>query len=230
MSRPRLDYVSDYTSETTVERASTALVIVDMQYASASRNEGQGRLLIEEGRTEVGKERFDRIEQVVLPNLSWLLDQCRADSIPVVHLVSGAIRSDYMDVAPHLRAITKARGNLRGTRVAEIIDALQPTGEELVVWKASVSGFNSSSLEAILRSLEIRSILFAGVSTNQCVGFTAFDAADRGFEALMVEDCCAATKAVYHDAALINHQRMLGRVVSSRQIMEELRPGQGVGA
>lgn len=223
MTRPQLDYASDYTIDVSVDATTTALVIVDMQYASASRTEGQGRLLVEEGRPEVGKERFDRIEQVVLPNLRWLLDQFRADSLPVIHLVSAASRPDYMDVAVHLRAMARARGNLRGTRVAEILDELKPVDGELVVWKSSVSGFNSSGIEAIVRSLGVRSLLFAGVSTNQCVGLSAFDAADRGLQAVMIGDCCAATKMEYHDAALINHQRFLGRVASSRSIMEELR-------
>jgi biuret amidohydrolase len=223
MTQAKLDYASDYTINTRLDPATTALVIVDMQYASASRTEGQGRLLVEEGRPEVGKERFDRIEQVVLPNLRWLLDQFRADRLTVIHLVSAASRPDYMDVAPHLRAMARARRNLRGTRVAEILDELKPVEPEMVIWKSTVSGFNSTGIEVLLGSLGVRSLLFAGVSTNQCVGLTAFDAADRGFQALMIDDCCAATKAEYHDAALINHQRFLGRVGSSRKVMEELR-------
>jgi biuret amidohydrolase len=223
MPRAQLDYASDYTSDARIDPARTALVIVDMQYASASRTEGQGRLLEKEGRPEIGKERFDRIEQVVLPNLRRLLDHFRTGGLPVLHVASAATRPDYMDVAPHLREMARARGNLRGTRVAEILDELKPLAEELVFWKSTVSGFNSTGIEVGLHSLGIRSVLFTGVSTNQCVGLSAFDAADRGFQAVMVEDCCAATKMEYHDAALINHQRFLGRVMSSGGVIEELQ-------
>lgn len=36
-----------------------------------------------------------------------------------------------------------------------------------------------------------RTLLFAGVNTDQCVLGTLFDAYNRGFDCVMLEDCCA---------------------------------------
>ena len=43
----------------TLHRDNTAVVVVDMQYASASRHEGLGRLLKDQGHSEQGAARFD---------------------------------------------------------------------------------------------------------------------------------------------------------------------------
>ena len=65
-------------------------------------------------------------------------------------------------------------------------------------------------------------LCFTGVSTNSCVEGPARDAADRGFQALLVEDGCAAASARLHEATCENFQRLLGRVASSADVLAEL--------
>jgi biuret amidohydrolase len=48
----------------------------------------------------------------------------------------------------------------------------------------------------------IRNIVFTGVTTDVCVHTTMRDANDRGYECLLLSDCCAATKVENHLAAL----------------------------
>lgn len=220
--RPSLDYASDYTEEVRLFPGRTILVVVDMQYASGSRTDGQGKLLAKQGAEHLGAERFDRIERIVVPNLQRLLSFFRSNDLPVLYLVTGAARSDGSDMARHLRRMAIARGNFIGTRTHEILDELKPDAYDLVLRKTTVSGFASTGLEAAVRAMGIDSLVFSGISTNQCVGLTAMDAADRGFRCVIVEDCSGATKQSYHDAALINFQRFMGRVASSSEIVAEL--------
>lgn len=218
-----LDYATDYTEVFRLDSRRSILVIIDMQYASASRSEGLGKRLSAEGRETLATERFDRIEQVVLPNLQRLQTFFRGHGLPVMYLTIGSDRADYLDMAEHVRAIAVAAGNRVGQRAHEILDELKPLEHELVLRKTTISGFKSTGLDGILRSLGVDHLIFAGVSTNQCVDATARDAAELGFKCVIVEDCCAAARQSYHEASLLNFRRFYGRVVMSQDAMKELR-------
>ena len=52
----------------TLEPRKTALIVVDMQYASASRTYGMGKKLASEGKEGLASWRFDRIEEPHVDN------------------------------------------------------------------------------------------------------------------------------------------------------------------
>jgi nicotinamidase-related amidase len=71
----------------------------------------------------------------------------------------------------------------------------------------------------------IRNIVFAGVTTDVCVHTTMRDANDRGYECLLLADCCAATKMEHHLAAIdmIKMQGgVFGAVATSKDFLEAL--------
>ena len=68
------DYQDDYSDTTPIDPESTALIIIDMQYASGCRDTGLGRMLRDQGLEETGRYRFDRIEQLVIPGIKQLLN------------------------------------------------------------------------------------------------------------------------------------------------------------
>ena len=219
---PLDDYMNSYTQPIRLDPQRTILVVVDMQYASGCRTEGLGRRLIIENREGYGKERFDRIEQVVAPNLKRLLAFFRERHFPVLYLVIGSEHPELLDIPRHMRRLVRATNNRVGTREHEILDDLRPRSDETVLRKTTISAFSSTGIEVTLRALGTDCLVFTGISTNMCVDSTARDAADRGFDCVLVEDCCGAAKMAYHDAALVTFQRLFGRVASSEEVMAEL--------
>jgi nicotinamidase-related amidase len=217
------DYISDYTATFGLEPDSTALIVVDMQYASAYRHAGLGKRLMDEGKDELVAYRFDRIENVVVPTIKRLVTFSRENHLTIFHITIGSYADDYSDTLPHLKKLFQSSNNRLGRREHEILDELKPEPGEMLINKTTIGAFNSTNLEAILRSYDIKSILFAGVSTNMCVESTARDAADKGFKCVIVEDACGATKQEYHDATLSTFQRLFGKVQSADQVIEELR-------
>ena len=216
------DAVGEHTLTQRLDPASTALVIIDMQYASACRTTGFGRWLAERGRAADGSYRFDRIEQLLVPNIQRLLAHFREAGLPVVFVRLGAQMTGCRDLIPHLRQLEIAFGNIEGEREYEILDELAPLPGEAVVTKLSASAFTSSGIEVLLRNLGATCLIFVGVSTSQCVDLTARDAADRGFHCFVVEDAVAEDREEWHDSTLEQFQRLFGQVAMTDDVIAEL--------
>ncbi|MDJ0951677.1 MAG: isochorismatase family cysteine hydrolase [Alphaproteobacteria bacterium] len=91
---------------------------------------------------------------------------------------------------------------IRGERGFQIIDELRPEQDEPVIDKAGSGAFYGTDLELLLHHNGIVNMVFTGITTDVCVHSTIREATDRGFDCLLLEDCCAATLRSNHVAAL----------------------------
>lgn len=70
----------------------------------------------------------------------------------------------------------------------ELVDALQPGPQDIVVPKPRYSGFFNSALDSTLRARAIRNLVFTGIATNVCVESTLRDAFHLEYFAVMLAD------------------------------------------
>lgn len=215
------DYIRAFTVERKPDPARSALVIIDMQYATGSRQGALGRRLKAQG-SAMADYRFERIERCVLPNARRLLDAWRGARRRVLFVTIGATLPDCSDAPPHMRKLFLELKNYAGSREHEIIDELKPVRGEAVVNKTSNGAFATSGIDSVLRAWNCDQLYLLGVSTNMCVDTTAREAADRGYAVTLVEDACGTTQPMLHEAAMINFQRLFGRVRSTEQVLAEL--------
>jgi nicotinamidase-related amidase len=215
------DYIRAYMSERAVEPARAALLIIDMQNATGSRDGPLGQRLRAEG-SSLGDYRFDRIERLVTPNALRLRERFRALGRPVLHVTIGAALPDASDAPPHMRRLFAETGNHLGSPAHEIVDALKPQPGEHVLRKTTIGAFASTNIDSLLRALGAEQLWLCGVSTNMCVETTAREAADRGYLVTLVEDACGTTHEDLHQVTMRNFQRLFGRVRSTAQSLEDL--------
>jgi nicotinamidase-related amidase len=216
------DAVLEHTLGFVLDPPSTALVVIDMQYATACRTTGMGRWLAERGREDEGRYRYDRIEELLVPNIGRLLAFFREHDLTRIFVRLGGQMAGCRDLIPHVQELEAAFGNVEGEREFEFLDELAPLAGEPVLTKLSASAFTSSNIDALLRNLGVRTLVHTGLSTSQCIDLTARDAADRGYTSVVVEDAVAEDRPDYHEWTLEQFRRLFGRVATTDEVLAEL--------
>jgi len=223
---PAEPYVWPFDGE--LRRDDTALVIIDMQTDFC----GEGGYIQLLG--------YDiSLTRACIAPIARVLARARSLGMHVLHTREGH-RSDLSDLpANKLWRSRKMKGGIgigdrgpagrvlvRGEPGWDIIPELYPKEGEPIIDKPGKGAFFATDLDHLLRSRGIRNLLLSGITTDVCVHTTMREANDRGYECLLLTDCCGATDAANHQAA-INMVKMqngvFGAVSTSAAFLESCR-------
>jgi len=226
--KPSDDPLGVFPVEFRIDASKTALMIIDMQKYEYHPDYPVGRFLRAEF-PEIFFYVYPRLRDIVIPNIRGLLDFFREHGLRIIYVGVGPLLPDASDMIPRRRARDLRRLKKTGiehflhvgTPEREILDELKPASGELVIYKNSSSPFTSTGIDQILRNMAIETLVITGVSTSACVETTARDAADRGYNCLLVDDACAAKNQELHDGTMRNFELFFGRVVTTRRTIEE---------
>jgi nicotinamidase-related amidase len=205
----------------------TAIVVIDMQNDFCT----QGGWVDHMG----GDYQSDRAP---IGPLQKLLPALRAAQVPVVW-VNWGNRPDLANMPPnqiHLYkpkghgtglgdALPDGRGNVleKDAWAAAVVDELAPLPGDICVDKHRISGFWDTPLDSILRNLGVRTLLFAGVNTDQCVLHSLTDANFLGYGCVLLDDCCATSSPAFcTEATIWNVKKCFGFVTGSAAVLASL--------
>jgi ureidoacrylate peracid hydrolase len=179
--------MSALSREVPIDPAHAALLIIDVQ-----------NYCIATGKSEY----FDRsLLEVVLPNIRRLQSACRSGAIEVMYSVIENMTRDGRD-----RSLDYKISDIdvpRGSWEAQVLDEIAPADNEMIFRKTSSSVFISTNIDYVLRNLRVRSLIVAGLLTDQCVESAVRDACDLGYLVTLVSDACTTASAERHEQSLL---------------------------
>jgi len=165
--------------EVRVDPSSAALLIIDVQNDFANPS---GKL-------------YARGAEKVIPPIKKLASAARRSGATVIYTQDWHVKGD-----PEFEIW--GEHTLAGTWGAEIVDELKPEEADVIVRKPSYDAFYSTSLDHVLRSRKITTLILTGLLGNTCVHCTAIGAAMRGYRLIVPVDAVFTIHEFDHVASL----------------------------
>jgi ureidoacrylate peracid hydrolase len=190
--------------EVPIDPAQAALLFIDVQNYTARTDGGEyGALTPAERESRYGWF-FRTLHETALPNMQRLQAACRRAKIEVMYTVIEALTRDGRDLSLDYRI--SGLFVPRGSWDAKVLDAIAPAGDEIVLPKTSSSVFISTNIDYVLRNLGVKSLIVAGILTDQCIDSAVRDACDLGYLVTVPTDACATLSQERHDWSLRNNR------------------------
>lgn len=164
----------------------------------------QNEVIHPRGAIRVGMAEHAPERAALIANAGRLLAGMRAAGVPVVS-VRIAFRPDHADVIQNCRIfrdVVRLGAMVEGSWGAEFVDGLGPLPGEHVVKHTRTNAFIGAPLEEVLRCLDARHLIVAGVSTHSVVEATVRHASDMGYAVTVVGDACSSGDPAMHAASL----------------------------
>jgi ureidoacrylate peracid hydrolase len=212
----------------------TALVVIDMQNDFCSSEGWIASLGVD---VSAARALVDPINRVTAA--------ARYTGVPVIW-VNWGVRPDRLNLSPSTQhpfnpngrgagLAGLVAGSSRSHRLlqsgswgAQIINELAQGPQDIYVEKQRISGFWDTPLDAILRNLDLTTLLFAGVNADHCVLGTLMDANFHGFDTILIEDCTATTSPDFCLQATLHNVRFcFGFTTTSTSLAESFSVATG---
>lgn len=204
-----------------LQKHNTALLCIDMQYLDSARGYGVFADALSSGLPPESQDYyFDRLSNLVFPNVYQLQEAFRANRLEVIHTRIQSMTQDGRDRGPgHKRLGLHAAP---GSKEAEFIPEVAPKGDEIIINKTASGVFNSTNLEYILRNMNIEGLFVVGVYSNECVSTAIRDACDLGFHVTLISDAVATVTPELENATITTMKDRYARVMSTEEASTEI--------
>jgi nicotinamidase-related amidase len=174
----------------------------------------------------------------IVPRMKNILEVCRSNQIPIIHVIR-IYKEDGSNVDVCRRDMIESGASVvnPGSIGADLVRSIKPinaerlnydellkgtiqliANSEWIIYKPRWGAFNQTKLEEFLRELGIDTLIFIGCNFPNCPRTSIYQASERDFKVVMVED---AISGVYNRG--IDEIRNIGvKVHTTNQTIEEI--------
>lgn len=207
------------TDPVAIDPSKTGLVVIDLENYFLSPALGRPK-------DAVGMEVVKKLVQSTIPAcrkagipvvwLNWGLTDDDIDTMPPTILKGFSADTNFVDGEKRIGSLGEDIGRLvleNGTVIdggrsliknqwntapyQPLADKADPA-QDIWIYKNRLSGFwGGTGIEDALKARGIRTLLFSGANTDQCVGGSIQDAFTKGWDCLMLSDACATTSPAF---------------------------------
>lgn len=167
----------------------------------------------------------------IVPAINDLAAKLRPLGVPVFWVLhTNTLNDGISDWEVFFNHVVR-NSDIRQRMVESLAPESQKVWDDLVVEDGDVTiiknrysafAHGSSTIERVLRSRGIDTVLVGGTKTNVCCDSTARDAMMLDFKSVMVSDCCAASSDDEHLASLETFIQQFGDVMTSEEVMDRM--------
>ncbi len=158
--------------------------------------------------------------RAIVPAVNRLAAWAREKDYPVIFACDSFLPEDFIfrgRMKPH---------SLRGAPASEPASLLERDPKDTVLYKRRFSAFFKTDLDQTLRTWQVERVLCCGIATHFCVLATVLDAVANDFQAVLVEDACAAPNIELQRAVVESYRKNplepLLRVMTLAEVMAEM--------
>lgn len=200
--------------------------VMDLKHTAVLTMELQQGVVGEGALMKALVEEVDRVG--VRTTAGRVCDEARLRSIRVVHCVAenrpdgvGEIENcKVFAMNARLRRETGTTPIDQGTRGALLVPELGPQPSDVVVSRVhGLSPFTQTSLDQILRNLNIKTLVVMGVSVNLGIFGTVMSAVDLGYNVVIVSDGVCGVPREYAESVLQNSLSLLATIASADEVV-----------
>ena len=200
--------------------------VMDLKHTAVLTMELQQGVVGEGALMKALVEEVDRVG--VRTTAGRLCDEARSRSIRVVHCVAenrpdgvGEIENcKVFAMNARLRRETGTTPIDQGTPGALLVPELGPHPSDVVVSRVhGLTPFTQTSLDQILRNLDIKTLVVTGVSVNLGIFGTVMSAVDLGYNVVIVSDGVCGVPREYAESVLQNSLSLLATIASADEVV-----------
>ncbi len=161
--------------------------------------------------------------EATITNTETVSIAARKAKIPIIYSAFGRPADGQLAnrFGSLFRWIVESNGCVEGQPGYEFTEKLMTKHGDIVTRGPGISAFAGSTFGQELAFFGVRSLLVAGITTHWAVEGTVRDAADRGFDCVVLTDCVASASVSTHEAAL-ERMTSIARLATSTELVASL--------
>jgi nicotinamidase-related amidase len=203
-----------------LQRGKVALLVIDVQNVYLRRPDPAALDSVARAAYDAWTPFHERMHTTVLPSIARLLARFRGAGHEVLFARIACQTRDGRERSLSQRL--PGWNNLllpKDEWESQIVPAIAPQGDEIVVTKTTDSALTGTNLRLLLNNLGITHVACCGIFTDQCVSSTVRSLADESFAVTVVEDACAAGSETLHRRELEIINMIYCHVMSCEELL-----------